>query len=148
MLYQVEADQTAGKRSGAPARRRRRASNAQTEPVHVPVAVRVSGADIIFSVPPGLGVDVDKKDSSILIVHPGSFFLDFTLANDSFKDPAILLMTTFGRAGVTPSGRKTVSLFNDNKLVKGEEQQVFTFQFSFDEAGLGDPTIVNTPDPA
>ena len=96
---------------------------------------------------PGLGVSVDPKDPSVLVVHPGSYYLDFNIQNDALQDPAILVPTSFGAAGVARSAASTVTLFNDNTLTPDEEKQILEFTFNF-VSGPHDPTIVNTPDPA
>jgi hypothetical protein len=121
---------------------------AALETIQVPVAVQVSSTDgVTFSVPPGLGVEVDKEDPRKLIVHPGSYFLDFILEEDAFKNPAILVLTDFGAAGVMPSGEQTATMFNANILRKGDPDQILELQLNL-ASGPHDPTIVNTPDPA
>jgi len=118
------------------------------EVVHVAISVKAVTPKVAFIVTtPGLGVDVDPKDPNVLIVHPGNYFLDFTILNDELKSPALLVPTDFGMAGLEPSGTSTATLFNNNALTKGDENRVLEFTFNF-VSGLHDPTIVNTPDPA
>jgi hypothetical protein len=116
------------------------------EPVHVAIDVQPSGSKVVFTVvTPTKDVTVGD-DPSTLVVHPGSYFLDFNILEDTLNNPAILVETAFGMAGLTRSGARTVTLYNDNALVQGEDNQQFDFQFSL-STGRHDPTIVNTPDP-
>lgn len=127
---------------------RPRITTRTAEAVHVAIDVFPDSSKVIFIITtPVHGVEVDPKDPSILIVHPGSYFLDFNIQKDALNNPAILVPTTFGTAGVARSSASTVTLFNDNALTSGEELQILEFTFNF-ASGPHDPTIVNTPDPA
>jgi hypothetical protein len=96
---------------------------------------------------PQKDVRVDPKDTSVLIISPGSYFLDFTILDDTFLNPAIILNTPFGPFSIPRTGLKTATLSDTNNLKIGEGEQVFSFRFLF-ASGPIDPTIVNTPDPA
>jgi hypothetical protein len=131
-----------------PSRRgsRLRVAAPTTEITQVPVVAQVSTGTVVFSVPSGLGVEVDKDDPSKLIVQPGDYFLDFIVEDDTFKNPALLVLTSFGTAGVEPSGESMATMFNGNRLRKGDPKQTLEFRLNL-ASGPHDPTIVNTPDP-
>ena len=121
----------------------------QEEPaVHVDIDVHIDSGKVVFSVAPNPGVEVDPLDPGNLIVHPGSYFLEFNAVTDSFKNPALILRTPFGLMGVPPSSATRVTLPNDNTLQLGEDSdQTYHFTFNFASGPL-DPAIINTPDPA
>jgi hypothetical protein len=127
------------------------AAGIEGEPVHVAINVSVASTSIppkvTFTVmTPGLGVSVDSKDPAILIVNPGSYFLDFTVVDDTFGNPALILSTPFGPFSIPRTGTNTVTLSDTNTLSLGEGEQLYSFTFFFG-SGPRDPTIVNTPDP-
>lgn len=119
--------------------------------VHVGIDVSVVSTttppQVTFTVTtPDLGVVVDPKDPAILIIGPGSYFLEFTVLDDTFANPAIILKTPFGPFSVPPTGLNTATLSDTNTLSLGEGEQLYSFTFLFG-SGPRDPTIVNTPDP-
>jgi len=122
-----------------------------TEPVHAEVEVSVASPaippQVTFKVTtPGLGVSVDPKDPATLIINPGSYFIDFTVIDDTFQNPAIIMSTPFGPFSIPRTGTNTATLSDTNTLSLGDGEQLFSFTFLFG-SGPRDPTIVNTPDP-
>ena len=114
------------------------------------ISIDVTASTMSFTVksPPKDGVIVDPDDSSSLLVSPGNYFLSFTVLDDTFQNPAIILNTPFGPLTVPPTGASTATLVDSNSLEIESGNQVFGFTFLFTNFGPHDPTIVNTPDPA
>jgi hypothetical protein len=122
----------------------------QALPDATSISIEVMASTLSFTVlsPPEDGVTVDPESSSTLLVSPGNYFLNFTVLDDTFENPAIILTTPFGALNVQPTGPSTATLVDSNDLPIESGNQLFGFTFCFSKFGPGDPTIVNTPDPA
>lgn len=127
-----------------------RTTNDENLPDATSISIEVTASPLSFTVlsPPEDGVIVDPDSSDTLLVSPGNYFLNFTVLEDTFQNPAIVLTTPFGLLNVPPTGPSTATLIDSNNLPIESGNQLFSFTFFFTNSGPHDPTIVNTPDPA